>query len=97
MVEKEEKMNKKGQAKIIMAIWWIIAALIILVLLTLIDPLSTVFDGVIGADGLNCSNPTEGYRGSCIAVRGGILFFVGGLIYYVISGLINKSRGGVQR
>jgi len=86
------KKSRKSQAKIIMSLWWLLAALFILVLIALIDPLATVFDGVIGSDGLNCSTPTEGYRAACIATRGGVLFFVGGLIYYIISGLINKSR-----
>jgi len=87
-------MNDKGQAKIIMMIWFLIAALVILVLIAVIEPLGTVFSEVMGSSGLDCSNPQEGYRGACIAVRGGVIFFVGGLIYYTISGLINKSRRG---
>jgi len=85
-------MNTKAQ-KVISAIWIFLGLLFILVLIALISPLSDILTPVIGVDGLNCAVPTDGYRGSCIVIRGSVLIFVLGIGYYVISGVLNKIRG----
>lgn len=89
MAEKKE-MNKKG--KIIAFIWIFLGALFILTLFSLIDPLKEQLDNAVGVEGLDCSTPTEGKRGSCIVVKGALLIFVLGIGYYIVTGVINKLR-----
>lgn len=71
-------------------IWLLLAFLFIVTLLVLIEPLQEVLTPVLGVDGLNCATPTEGYRGSCLVLRGTLWIFIVLLIYYIIKGLINQ-------
>lgn len=84
-------MRKKAIFR--MTIWLLIAGLIIVTLLTLIEPLQDILNVVIGAGGMDCSTPKDGYRGSCIVLRGAMLWFVVGIGYAVIKGVIDKGRG----
>lgn len=85
-------MEKRGRFKIIAPIWIMIGILFLLVLLALLSPLKEVVAPVMSSSALNCSNPTDGTRGSCIALRGTVLFFVLGVGYYVVSGVIERLR-----
>jgi len=85
-------MNNKA-AIFNMSIWLLIASLLIITLLVLISPLEEILDPVVGAAGLDCATPADGYRGTCIVMKGAMLWFVLGIGYAIVSGLLNKARG----
>ncbi len=85
-------MNKQA-AVFRMSLWLLIGAMLIITLLVLISPLSEILDPVIGAAGMDCATPTDGKRGSCIVLRGAMLWFVLGIGYAIIRGILNKVMG----
>ena len=84
---------KKQAAMLNMSIWLLIGGMLIITLLVLISPLEDILNPVIGAAGMNCATPTDGYRGSCIVLKGAMLWFVLGIGYGIIRGLLNKAQG----
>jgi len=82
-------MNKSAQMNL-KTIWILFGALMLLTLIALISPFQDILNPVIGAAGLNCAVPTDGYRGTCIVVKGAMLWFVFGVGYAIIKGVLNK-------
>ena len=82
-------MNKKSQMSL-KTIWILFGALLILTLVALISPFQDILNPVIGATGLNCAVPTDGYRSTCIVVKGAMLWFIFGVGYAVVKGVLNK-------
>ena len=82
-------MNTKSQMNL-KTLWILIGALLLLTLIALISPFQDILNPVIGATGLNCAVPTDGYRGACIVVKGAMLWFIFGVGYAVIKGVLNK-------
>jgi len=82
-------INKKSQINL-KAVWILFGAMMLLTLIALISPFQDILNPVIGVSGLNCAVPKDGYRGTCIVVKGAMLWFVFGVGYAIIKGLLNK-------
>jgi hypothetical protein len=84
-------MNNKGAFRL--SLWLLIGFLLLVSLVVLIEPLESILTNVIGVDGMDCSTPKDGYRGSCIVLTGALLWFIFGIGYAIIKGLVEKARG----
>lgn len=80
--------SKKAQ---IFFIWLVIAALMVIVVFALIRPLK---DGGLtpAFDAMGCSNPAPGYGSTCVVIKGALIWFVLGILWFVVKFIINKSQ-----
>jgi len=82
---------KRNKALVNLKVIWILFSfMLLLVLVSLISPFQDILNPVIGVSGLNCEVPQDGYRGTCIVLRGAMLWFIFGVGYAIIKGLLNK-------